>query len=336
MEEKKQAPRSGKGVLVIVVFVILAAVIYGVVQSQSGKKSSGSGLKDPIELTVENLTGNWIRETEEIRYELLFEPGDHLIVAGYREGDKSPSIISIRGSYSISGDLISTEYTIDMEPYSEQYRAQISNEYMVLSPVGEAAGQLVGTYTRQTDDNAGTDAADTSSSDESADETSGGDDKTTLPEDSETAPPEEETTAETSASPETTSQPPVTTEAVTEAKQPPAFSTGKLSGSWMTFSPIYSYESSPSTDKVYYTLYFDSVGNVTYQAGFWVSTPTSLIFEPFEEKNFTYELEGFYLHFRSGGSESVYVVESIQEEILNLRYESGEALNSSYALTFYK
>ena len=150
MNESRPAPKSGKAVIFIVILVILAAVIYAAAKKPGGNKKTG--LENQLELTEENLIAVWVRETEDMRYELLFDYGNHMIFAGYKEGERSPSLISIKGSYSVSENVISAAYTIDMQEYSGRYGAQLSEEYLVLTQLDEGEWQLAGTYRRLEDD----------------------------------------------------------------------------------------------------------------------------------------------------------------------------------------
>ncbi len=147
MGENKPSPKSSKMILGIVVLAILAVVIYAIVQNTGDKKQDG--LKNQLELTAENLTANWVRQDGERRHEIGFEAGNEIIYACFEPEDVMPSTISTQGTYSISKNIISCTYTIDMEEYTEQYYAAVSAEALILSPVKEDGGRLKGTYQRE-------------------------------------------------------------------------------------------------------------------------------------------------------------------------------------------
>lgn len=154
MDGKKQIKsKSEKSIIFIIAIIILAILGYAVwkqTDNKNNQKNERNSIKDQVELTEENLAGNWIRYENENRHEISFEAGGEMIYACFKPNDISPSTVSIRSSYSImSNNTVSFNYTIDLEEYTEQYYASVSADELLLSPIEGKGERLRGTYKRE-------------------------------------------------------------------------------------------------------------------------------------------------------------------------------------------
>lgn len=321
--------KSNKIGIAIIILIIVAIVGYALWQ-QSGKQKDNSkavSLQGQLELTQDNLIASWERQDGEYRHEIGFELGDKLLYCCFDGDDLSPIIVAIRGSYSISNNIISVNYTIDSNEYSEKYYAAVSAKELLLSPVEGSGDRLKGTYINVDSIFNESETAETEVLTSSA-ESDTVQDETTDPIETETesTPPETQAPPVTQAPPETTAAP-----------EPPAFDTSLLLGSWCSGCR---FERTPDgdlysmgfdTDVVSYMLRFNG-SNVTFDSGFWMETATSHYYEPFESRNFIYRVEGDLVIFSNGTDEYIYRISlksgGLRPYDFRLDYVSGNRLST--------
>ena len=310
----KKMDKSSLIILIVVGVIVLAVAGYGIWQAVGTGKggeetsSNASTVSDTIELNGENIKGIWEHTDGTTVHRLTFSDNQKLTYERFENGSNTAALTSTDGSYEISGNKVTISVTADGDTVTETCEAVLSKDGLILKATSEQSGFFAGDYKRSEQQEEPSSAPESSFSK-----------------------PESTASAESSVPPESTAS----SEPKPESKpEPPAFNTELLLGHWYTISSIYT-DPMPSTDKVYYTLSFDTNGTVQYQAGYYVDFGGDFVYTPFEETTYSYRLEGNNLHFSSGSNESIYVVESIQDTILNLRYTGGEPLNSLETIVFY-
>ena len=147
---------GNKIVLAVVAVAVIGVIIYAVA---GGKKPGGNkgGLKDPLMLTAENICFDdaaWELHSDGNIHALRFED-DGTFCYDVREEDSeiySPFIVATDNNYSIEeNNVLSLNYEIDMEEFSEKYAVQLNTDTLILTAVKDSGDKLAGTYKKVKD-----------------------------------------------------------------------------------------------------------------------------------------------------------------------------------------
>lgn len=198
MEENNKPAKSNKIVLIFVAAVILAVIVYAVVQNQNGDKLSN------LPLTASNLAGIWSGEMKDnYRFELLFEDDGDFYLSEYKSGSEYPSLDHlITDAQCVIGEgKLQFSYKYDLEEYTETYTAILTRNTLELRQTGDTPLRLTGTYQRKIEDSTSAD-----SQSESKSTSAGTENSTTSKETSQPTTSSVTTTLKTTTVPQTVQQ----------------------------------------------------------------------------------------------------------------------------------